>query len=226
MGRASTQIDFASLSRALARPGMDPRSWCSLAIVQSVVVDEAEGVFCDVLLMPSKRRETARLGAAYAGSGWGLYAPPMVDDEVLVSAPSGDPALGLVITSRLWSPADVPPADAATHPEDVLLTVRPDKSLRLVVSGGGKVILGSADASRGVARLDDEVNIGTRTVVVTVLVVSPPSGTVTDTVTDVRGSVVSTLTTPWTGTPPQPPGIYTTPLYGSIISASETVVSA
>ena len=151
MGRAASQIDFASLGRALARPGMDPRSWCSLAIVQSVVVDEAEGVFCDVLLMPSKRRETARLGAAYAGSGWGLYAPPMVDDEVLVSAPSGDPAQGLVITSRLWSPADVPPADAATHPEDVLLTVRPDKSLRLVVSGGGKVILGGAEASQPVA---------------------------------------------------------------------------
>ena len=151
MRRASSQIDFASMGRALARPGMDPRSWCSLAIVQSVVVDEAEGVFCDVLLMPSKRRETARLGAAYAGSGWGLYAPPMVDDEVLVSAPSGDPALGLVITSRLWSPADVPPADAATHPEDVLLTVRPNKSLRLVVSGGGKVILGGAEASQPVA---------------------------------------------------------------------------
>ena len=151
MRRASSQIDFASMGRALARPGMDPRSWCSLAIVQSVVVDEAEGVFCDVLLMPSKRRETARLGAAYAGSGWGLYAPPMVDDEVLVSAPSGDPAQGLVITSRLWSPADVPPADAATHPEDVLLTVRPDKSLRLVVSGGGKVILGGAEASQPVA---------------------------------------------------------------------------
>lgn len=141
MRRASSQIDFAALSRAMARPGMDPRSWCSLAIVQSVVVDEAEGVFCDVLLMPSKRRETARLGAAYAGSGWGLYAPPMVDDEVLVSAPSGDPALGLVITSRLWSPADVPPADAAAHPEDVLLTVRPDKSLRIKVQGGGNVIL-------------------------------------------------------------------------------------
>jgi len=141
MRRASSQIDFAALGRAMARPGMDPRSWCSLAIVQSVVVDEAEGVFCDVLLMPSKRRETARLGAAYAGSGWGLYAPPMVDDEVLVSAPSGDPAQGLVITSRLWSPADVPPADAATHPEDVLLTVRPDKSLRIKVQGGGNVIL-------------------------------------------------------------------------------------
>jgi hypothetical protein len=41
------------LSKAMTRPGIDPRSWCSLAIVQSVVIDEAAGVFCDVLLMPS-----------------------------------------------------------------------------------------------------------------------------------------------------------------------------
>lgn len=222
MRRASSQIDFASLGRAMARPGMDPRAWCSLAIVQSVVVDEAEGVFCDVLLMPSKRRETARLGAAYAGSGWGLYAPPMVDDEVLVSAPSGDPALGLVITSRLWSPADVPPADAATHPEDVLLTVRPDKSLRLVVSGGGKVVLGTADASRGVARIDDTVNLGNKTVLI-VPGVTPP--VYTETVTDAEGTIVSVLgPLPYTPGVSPPPGI--TPLVGKVSSASETVVSA
>lgn len=221
MRRASSTIDFAALGRVMARPGMDPRSWCSLAIVQSVVVDEAEGVFCDVLLMPSKRRETARLGAAYAGSGWGLYAPPMVDDEVLVSAPSGDPALGLVITSRLWSPADVPPADAAAHPEDVLLTVRPDKSLRLVVSGGGKVVLGAADASRGVARLNDTVNLGNKTVVV----VPGPPALYTETVTDAEGTIVSVLgPLPYTPGVSPPPGI--TPLVGKVSSASETVVSA
>jgi phage baseplate assembly protein gpV len=204
------------MGRALARPGMDPRSWCSLAIVQSVVVDEAEGVFCDVLLMPSKRRETARLGAAYAGSGWGLYAPPMVDDEVLVSAPSGDPALGLVITSRLWSPADVPPADAATHPEDVLLTVRPGKTVRLVVSGGGKVILGTADASRGVARLDDTTTGGTFALTsvgtTATLTYTAPNGT-----TSQVGSFIipgGTIT----------PGSAT--LAGKINTASETVVSA
>ena len=44
---------FNMLSKAMTRPGIDPRSWCSLAIVQSVVIDEAAGVFCDVLLMPS-----------------------------------------------------------------------------------------------------------------------------------------------------------------------------
>jgi hypothetical protein len=210
------------MGRALARPGMDPRSWCSLAIVQSVVVDEAEGVFCDVLLMPSKRRETARLGAAYAGSGWGLYAPPMVDDEVLVSAPSGDPAQGLVITSRLWSPADVPPADAATYSEDVLLTVRPDKSLRLVVSGGGKVVLGTADASRGVARLDDTTTGGSLTLTSLPNTPTPGLNTATLTYTGPDGvpQVVGSFVLP---------GLVTSgsaDVSGRINTASETVVSA
>ena len=222
MRRASSQIDFAAMGRALARPGMDPRSWCSLAIVQSVVVDEAEGIFCDVLLMPSKRRETARLGAAYAGSGWGLYAPPMVDDEVLVSAPSGDPAQGLVITSRLWSPADVPPADAATHPEDVLLTVRPDKSLRLIVSGGGKVVLGTADASRGVARLDDTTTGGSLTLTSLPNTPTPGLNTATLTYTGPDGvpQVVGSFVLP---------GLVTSgsaDVTGKINTASETVVSA
>jgi len=141
MRRAASGLDLNALSRAMQRPGIDPRSWCSLAIVQSVVIDEAAGVFCDVLLMPSKRRETARLGAAYAGSGFGFYAPVKVDDEVLVSAPGGDPAQGLVITQRLWSPADVPPAGLEATPEDVVLVVEADKSLRLTVQGGGNVIL-------------------------------------------------------------------------------------
>lgn len=141
MRRAASGLDFNMLSKAMTRPGIDPRSWCSLAIVQSVVIDEAAGVFCDVLLMPSKRRETARLGAAYAGSGFGFYAPVKVDDEVLVSAPGGDPAQGLVITQRLWSPADVPPAGLDATPEDVVLVVEADKSLRLTVQGGGNVIL-------------------------------------------------------------------------------------
>jgi hypothetical protein len=163
MRRAASGLDFNMLSKAMTRPGIDPRSWCSLAIVQSVVIDEAAGVFCDVLLMPSKRRETARLGAAYAGSGFGFYAPVKVDDEVLVSAPGGDPAQGLVITQRLWSPADVPPAGLEATPEDVVLVVEADKSLRLTVQGGGdvilavdtgKVFLGSETGTEAVAKGD------------------------------------------------------------------------
>ena len=229
MRRAASGLDFNMLSKAMTRPGIDPRSWCSLAIVQSVVIDEAAGVFCDVLLMPSKRRETARLGAAYAGSGFGFYAPVRVDDEVLVSAPGGDPAQGLVITQRLWSPADVPPAGLEATPEDVVLVVEADKSLRLTVQGGGDLILSAADgkvklggeaATRGVARLDDTVNLGNKTVVV----VPGPPALYTETVTDAEGTIVSVLgPLPYTPGVSPPPGI--TPLVGKVSSASEKVVS-
>jgi hypothetical protein len=156
--KAATIPDVSRIARALQRPGIDPRAWVSLALVQSVVVD-ADGAFCDVLLVPSNRRHTARLGAAYAGSGWGLYAPPQVEDEVVVMAPDGDPSAGLVIVSRVWSRVDAPPTEAQENPEDVVLVVRPDRSLRLSVSGGGKVYLGGSDGTKPVAHVDSEITV-------------------------------------------------------------------
>lgn len=156
--RATTIPDVSRIARALQRPGIDPRAWVSLALVQSVVVD-ADGAFCDVLLVPSNRRHTARLGAAYAGSGWGMYAPPQVDDEVVVMAPDGDPSAGLVIVSRVWSRVDAPPTEAQENPEDVVLVVRPDRSLRLSVSGGGKVYIGGSDGTKPVAFVDCSVEV-------------------------------------------------------------------
>jgi hypothetical protein len=156
--RATTIPDVSRIARALQRPGIDPRAWVSLALVQSVVVD-ADGAFCDVLLVPSNRRHTARLGAAYAGSGWGMYAPPQVDDEVVVMAPDGDPSAGLVVVSRVWSRVDAPPTEAQQNPEDVVLVVRPDRSLRLSVSGGGKVYIGGSDGTKPVAFVDCSVEV-------------------------------------------------------------------
>ena len=149
--RVSSLLDMGRLSQAVSRPGIDPRTWVSLAIVNSVVVDPEEGVFCGITLMPSEIEETARLGAAYAGNGFGFYAPPKVDDEVMVCAPSGDPSQGLVITGRLWSPSDVPPTEASSHPQDVLLKVEEGQTLRLKVSGGGKVYLGDDAGTQPVA---------------------------------------------------------------------------
>jgi hypothetical protein len=232
MRRAASGLDFNMLSKAMTRPGIDPRSWCSLAIVQSVVIDEAAGVFCDVLLMPSKRRETARLGAAYAGSGFGFYAPVKVDDEVLVSAPGGDPAQGLVITQRLWSPADVPPAGLEATPEDVVLVVEADKSLRLTVQGGGDVVVTAADgkvklggdaATRGVARLDDTTAGGTLALTAAPTV-PPGSGCIiTATYTSPSGAVsISTVTLAGAVSGV---GAGTIALAGKINTASEKVVS-
>lgn len=233
MRRAASGIDFGLLSKALTRPGIDPRAWCSLAIVQSVVIDEAAGVFCDVLLMPSKRRETARLGAAYAGSGFGFYAPVKVDDEVLVTAPGGDPAQGLVITQRLWSPADVPPAGLESTPEDVVLVVETDKSLRLTVQGGGDVVvtadegkvkLGGDAASKGVARLDDTTVNGTITLSsAPIPAPAPPGVIITATYTAPNGMIslsTITLTGAITGA-----AVGSLSLSGKIDSASEKVVS-
>lgn len=149
--RVSGTLDIGRLGQALARPGMDTRTWVSLAIVKAVHVDADEGVFVDVLCVPLKHKGTARLGCEYAGNGFGMYAPLEVDDEVLVEAPSGDPDEGLVVTQRLHSPSDPPPSELVDNPTDVLLVVKPGRTVRIVTSGGGKVVLGGADATEAVA---------------------------------------------------------------------------
>lgn len=153
--RVTGTLDTGRLGAALRGPGMDTRIWVSLAIVKAVHVDAEEGVFVDVLCVPLRHTGTARLGCEYAGSGFGMYAPLEVDDEVLVEAPSGDPDEGLVVTRRLHSASDPPPSEVVDHPEDVLLVVKPGRTVRIVTSGGGKVKLGGADADDPVALKSD-----------------------------------------------------------------------
>lgn len=224
--RVLTGIDPHRLGSAVSYPGIDPRIWVSYGACTSDPYIETiageQDIFVDVLLLPSRIPHTARVGAIYAGNGFGFYTPLKKDDEVLICAPSGDPDEGMVITQRLWSPSDPPPSALTTYPEDVTLVVESGKNLRLNVQGGGKVYLGGNDATLGVARLNDKVLIGTQTVVVTVLVPSPPSGTVTKTITSTNGIVLFTETLPWSGTPPLPSS---TPVYGTIAEASTTVVA-
>lgn len=166
--RVGTTMDVSRVAAAVRSPGIDTRTWTSLAVVTAVHVDEAEGTFVDVTLLPSRREETARAGCAYAGPGFGLHAPVDVDDEVLVAAPEGDPDHGLVVVARLHSASDPPPQQVVDHPADVVLVVKPGQSVRLVVEGGGHVILtagdggsqvrlGGEDASSAVARVGDSV---------------------------------------------------------------------
>lgn len=139
------KLDLARLSNAISRPGIDPRIWVSYGTLLSEpyieTQDGQQDIFVDVLLLPSQQQETARVGAIYAGNGFGFYCPLHTDDEVLVLAPSGDPDEGLVIAQRLWSPADPPPDDVVENPQDVTLVVEEDKNLRLSVLGGGNVII-------------------------------------------------------------------------------------
>lgn len=149
--RVTKGLDVTRLANAVSRPGIDPRIWVSYAVLQTEpFVDERpgkQGVFADVRLLPSGVMDTARVGAIYAGNGFGLYAPLHKDDEVLVCAPSGDPDEGLVIVQRLWSTSDPQPAQVAQTPEDVMLVVEPDKNLRLTVQGSGNVYM-TVDAGK------------------------------------------------------------------------------
>lgn len=149
--RVLSSIDMMRLSTAVARPGIDPRTWCSLAILMSdPYIETYEGeqdIFVDIMLMPSQEQETARVGAVYAGNGFGFYFPLKKNDEVLVCAPNGDPDEGIVVTQRMWSPSDPPPSELTVHPEDVTLVVESGKNLRLTVKGSGNIVL-NADAGK------------------------------------------------------------------------------
>lgn len=238
--RVTSGVDVTRLSNAVSRPGIDPRIWVSYAVLTTdVYVDNTpgdQGVFANVQLLPSGVQDTARVGAIYAGNGWGLYTPLHKDDEVLVVAPSGDPDEGLVIVQRLWSTSDPQPSEVVQGADDVVLVVEPDKNLRITTKGtgnvyltaeDGKVILGDADASRGVARLDDTTVNGTLSFAV--LPVPPPPAT------PVATALALTYTPPG-GTPQLVtitiplPGITVAPtdisLSGKIDSASEKVVAS
>lgn len=143
--------DVTRMGAAVSRPGIDPRTWVSYATVTAIGID-TEGVFVDVVLLPSRDPGTARLGSNYTGPGYGLYLPIGLGDEVLVEAPNGDPQHGLVISTRLHSPSDQLPQDAIDNPTDVVLVAKASTSIRMVVSDGGKLYLGSSSASDDAVR--------------------------------------------------------------------------
>lgn len=159
LSRVSGTLDTRRLGQAVSHPGIDPRTWVSLAIVNHVVIDPAEGPFADITLMPLAQEKTARVGVEYAGNGFGVWAPIEIGDEVLVEAPSGNPDEGLVITRRLYSRSDPPPQAMVDNPTDLIIVVKEGRSLRIAVSGGGQVLLGSADATLKVARIGDKARL-------------------------------------------------------------------
>lgn len=208
--RVTSGIDIVRLGNAISRPGMDPRIWVSYAVLTSdVYVDNtarSQGVYASVQLLPSGVKDTARVGAIYAGNGWGLYTPLHKDDEVMVCAPSGDPDEGLVIVQRLWSTSDPQPPEVLQDANDVVLVVEPDKHLKITTKGSGnvyltaesgKIILGDADADRGVARLDDTTANGTlalTAVAVPPVPPAPPGVIITLTYTPPGGGLPMTST--------------------------------
>ena len=185
--RVGTKIDAQRLAALASRPGIDPRMWISLCVVDKVVTEAAGqgqggsgGVFVDVFVMTTAttdddgnvvaQKETVRLAPAYAGNGFGLYFPPRQGDEVLVAWADGDPDHGGLLIGRAWSASDPPPQLAVNNPDDALLIVEKDCNLRIVTQGQGnaviavdkgKVLLGSETGTSPVARKGDPVDGGT-----------------------------------------------------------------
>ena len=145
--RVGSIADVGRVAAALSRPGIDPRCWCSLAYARSELVLDAEhGALLDVTLLPSNLETTVRVPQAYAGSGFGDHEGQVhADDEVVVVFPDGDPAAGGILVARLWSAADVPPADAVDNPGDHVRVMEADKSERLRLQGSGKWVFNGED---------------------------------------------------------------------------------
>lgn len=142
--RIRSTVDTGRVSAGLSRPGIDPRLWLSYATVLELGVDPAEGVYADVQLLPTGEKETVLVGAAYAGPGYGAWAPLAAGDLVLVAAPRGDFNLGAVLVARLWGGADPPPPElgatqGADPPTDPVVVVGPGQTLKVICRPGGSV---------------------------------------------------------------------------------------
>ena len=167
--RVGTVPDVAMIGEALKRPGMDTRVWSEQAVVERIVVDAEHGVLVDVVCLSTGLAETAKLFAAYNGARYGLHLPVLVDDEVLVLAPMGEPDFGLIAFPPRWDAADPPPLEIVDHPEDVVLVVREDTNLRIVLTGdgnaivdargSGKVFLGAESGTDRNAREGDSITV-------------------------------------------------------------------
>ncbi len=107
-------FDAASMAAAFARPGIDPRQWCSMATIDADT-DSARSVqFTDddgntnpygplisVTLQPSGISMVCRVAGAVAGEGEADWYPFIGGDEVVVLILEGDERAGGVIVGRL-----------------------------------------------------------------------------------------------------------------------------
>ncbi len=115
-----SSFDGASMGRAFAAPGMDPRQWISYGTVDedtddapSVNFDEELGPMINVTLQPSGAPVVCRVAASIAGDGEAEYYPFIAGDEVVVAIPAGDEKSGCVILGRHNNALDVWPQQVA-----------------------------------------------------------------------------------------------------------------
>lgn len=151
----SRRINPTTLSHLVTRPGIDPRVWLSLAIVEEVICDREEGIFATITHIPEGTQETARIGTCYTHDQAGVYWPIEEGDTVLVAVPMGDAGYGPVIISRLYSADNRPQDEAATTSSnispasnDASIRLQPNSSLKIRTEEGGQINIKSEGSGK------------------------------------------------------------------------------
>src|ERR1019366_9401932 len=156
-------FDFRTLAQLLSFPGIDPRQWVSIGIVdpdtpqaRSVQFNDEEGnplphPLVNVTLQPGGLEVSARVLASVSGAQIGEWHPFVAGDEVLVLIPSGNESMGCVIVGRLSNSLDVHPTSVSgndqTKDTSCLVQIDPVKQTVLLQAAGTQFFLDSAGKS-------------------------------------------------------------------------------
>lgn len=141
-----SSVDTGRLAEAVRQPGIDPRLWITLAIVEELGSDPEHGVYADVRYLPSGDKDTALVATGYAGDGFGAWAPLAVGDLVLITLPNGDAGNGPTLFARLWSASERPPREIAASagadpPDHPIVVLGPGQALEVVCRPGATVVV-------------------------------------------------------------------------------------
>lgn len=150
-------FDIAAARDLLAGPGIDPRQWVAMGVVdlpsddegtQTVEFDEDDGqVYVNVTLKPRDTPVRARLGQLFAGPGETMYVPFVGGEEVIVVMPEGDARTGAVILGRMNNAYDSFPFESVggANPKDNAIAMMRTRTA-LTVESGASVLIRSAAA--------------------------------------------------------------------------------
>lgn len=168
-GRVRSRTDVRRLGAGVSYPGIDPRFWFKLGVVQALGFDADEGPFADVLFANGDK-ETCMIGSQYTGAGFGEWSGLKDGDLVCVGISSGDPNEGCVLLSRLWNKAD-PPFPEMGDGEDLksgrIIRIERNEVFKVLVNGDdGEAIIMHHDNKIEVKVdkinvLSDKVNLAT-----------------------------------------------------------------
>jgi hypothetical protein len=150
-------FDNRTLAEAFSFPGIDPRVWCSYAIVdnftdgseeQAVEFDQDDGQpYINIVLKPHDIPARARIGMLNSGPGEGTWFPFVGGEEVLVAVPQGDPRAGCVILARLGNAYDTYPTDSVAGIDPALNSTSFIRSRpAFTIESGESITLRSATA--------------------------------------------------------------------------------